>query len=313
MPQDRLSAARDKVGELKLKKAFNSVTFVYGTQGKGSAIAKGLKAWAGRAKSNVPQNGNGAANQQIETVIQRELNLFDPGRRAEVYLGGGYQMMDMYYGQAGNDIYKLRNRDIAAFVHYAMGFKSEFSAKESGRDAYMAHFKTKTEGWRETEETNKVYGGLTATKEISRIIRWGIQTMGGKLIFEGRELFYSQVFDTNAMRVSDTDLEAQELFKFFVPNTARVPFGKGTLIFNWAGKETVPTKYHFLTNWKFGGLDKDNKPLMHSKSNIGALSFAKQPSFRPIWDNFTDVPMSLNGVDKAKLLQYVENHGPLAA
>jgi hypothetical protein len=295
---DRLTEARDKVGELKLKQAFNSVTFVYGTMGKGSAIVSGLKRWAGRARS-------GAGDQQAEKVISRELNLFDPGRRAEVYLGGGYQMMDMYYGQAGNDIYKLRNPVIAEFVHYAMGFKTAFTAKESGRDAYMFHFKTKVEGWREGGPANAAYG-ITATKEISRIIRWGIQTMGGKLIFEGRELFYSQVFDTNAMRVSDTDLEAQELFKFFTPGASKAGFGKGQVIFNWSGKETVPTKYHFLTNWKFGGMDKDNKPLMHTKSNVDALTFAKQPSWRPIWNNFANVPMSLAGITQATLLGFVE-------
>jgi len=306
---DRLTEARDKVGEIKLKKAFNSVTFVYGTQGKGSAIVKGLKSWAGRAKT--PKVPPTPGDQRIEKVIERELNLFDPGRRAEVYLAGGYQMMDMYYGQAGNNVYKLRNPVIAEFVHYAMGFKTAFTEKESGRDAYMFHFKTTAEGWRDGGPANTAYG-ISATKEISRIIRWGIQTMGGKLIFEGRELFYSQVFDTLAMRVSDTDLEAQELFKFFVPNTARVPFGKGTVIFNWAGKETVPTKYHFMTNWKFGGMDKDNKPLMHAKSTVGGLSFIRQPSWRPIWDNFTDVPASLAGIDKTKLLEFVEHHGPLS-
>ncbi|MBS0422958.1 MAG: hypothetical protein JSR71_00665 [Proteobacteria bacterium] len=304
---DRLIEARDKVGELKLRKAFNSVTFVYGTQGKGSVIVKGLKAWAGHAKTRDSKN---PGDQQIEKVIARELNLFDPGRRAEVYLAGGYQMMDMYYGQAGNNIYKLRNPVIAEFVHYAMGFKTSFKESETGRDAYMFHFKTQTEGWRENSGTNAAYGGLTATKEISRIIRWGIQTMGGTLIFEGRELYYWQVFDTTAPRVSDTDLEAQELFKFFVPNTARVPFGKGTLIFNWAGKETIPTKYHFMTNWQWNGSDNAGKPLMHSKLNLGALSFTRQPSYRPIWDNFTDVPASLAGVDKAKLLAFVAHHGP---
>jgi hypothetical protein len=305
---DRLTEARDKVGELKLKQAFNSVTFVYGTQGKGSAIVSGLKSWAGRAKANAQPS---PADQNLEKIVNRELNLFDPGRRAQVYLAGGYQMMDMYYGQAGNDVYKLRNPVIAEFVHYAMGFKTSFTAKETGRDAYMTHFKSKTEGWRETPETAAAYGGLTATKEISRIIRWGIQTMGGTLVFEGRELFYSQVFDTTAMRVSDTDLEAQELFKFFSPGTAQAVFGKGTIIFNWCGKQTVPTKYHFLTNWKFGGMDRDNKPLMHTKSNLGALSFDAQPSFRPIWNNFIDVPASLAGIDKAKLLKFVEHHGPL--
>ena len=119
--------------------------------------------------------------------LSRELNLFDPGRRAQVYLAGGYQMMDMYYGQAGNDIYKLRDPDIAEFVHYAMGFKTAFTAKESGRDAYMAHFKTQAEGWRDGGPANTAYG-ISATKEISRIIRWGIQTMGGTLVFEGRNL-----------------------------------------------------------------------------------------------------------------------------
>jgi hypothetical protein len=307
---DRLTAARDKVGELKLKKAFNSVTFVYGTQGRGSVIVKGLKAWAGRAKAGAVPN---PADQRIEKVIERELNLFDPGRRAQVYLAGGYQMMDMYYGQAGNDVYKLRDPVIAEFVHYAMGFKTAFTAKETGRDAYMSHFKTQTEGWRDGGPANAAYG-ISATKEISRIIRWGIQTMGGKLIFEGRELFYSQVFLSNSPRVSDTDLEARELFKFFAPNASQVSFGKGKIIFNWAGKETVPTKYHFMTNWKFGGMDKDGKPLMHKKSNIDAqaLSFVAGPLYLPIWNNFADVPITLAGVDKAKLLQFVEHHGPLA-
>ena len=33
------------------------------------------------------------------------------------------------------------------------------------------------------------------------------------------------------MRVSDTDLEARELFKFFAPNASQVSFGKGKIIF----------------------------------------------------------------------------------
>ncbi len=233
MPDDqKLIDASNKVGEYRLGLAFKRCVFVYGTQGSGSIIVKGLKAWAGRARTPTPQQA------RIGRVIERDLNLFDPGRRTEVYLAGDYQMMDLYYGQVGTGLHEKRDPLIAEFVHYAMGFKHGFSMSQSGRDAYVSTFgkqlqtkgkdgKTRTiEGW---EGDGPSYNGLTATKEISRIIRWGIHHFGGKLIFEGKEVYYSQVFNSNAPRVGDTDLEARELFKFFSPGMSTATLAKGNL------------------------------------------------------------------------------------
>lgn len=295
--KDLLLAAA-KVGE-RLSKAFRKTPFIYGTMGTGSVIVRGLKAWAGRVRTN-PASG---PNPNLETVIQRSLNLFDPGRRAEAYLGRGYQMMDMYYGQAGTTLHLLRDPAIAEFVHYAMGFKPAFSMNQSGRSAYMMTHKTKVEGW---AAGGPDYNGLTATKEMSRIIRWGIHRYGGTLIFEGREVYYSQVFEVKPFKIGDTDLEARELFKFFSPGMSQVAFGKGKIIFHWAGRETVPTKVHFLSNWKW-----DNNQT-HKLGNIAAKTFPSV-GLLPIWNNFSALPSDLIGQGEAEIMEVLRTFLPKPA
>ena len=298
--EKRLLNALVKVGELKIRNAFHQSTFIYGTQGTGSVAVRALRKWnTGRA---------GTADAGLENLIGRKLNLFEPGRRVEAYLAGGYQMMDMYYGQAGNEIYSFRDPVIAEYVHYAMGYTRPFSLKQTGRDAYLEHFgKSSPEGWKESAAMKQAYG-MSATKEISRIIRDGIRRFGGTLIFEGRDIFYSQVFDSLAPWQGDTDLEAQELFKYFMPDASKAQFGKGKIIFHWNGKETVPTKYHFMSNWKFS-MDANKQMTLHKKGNVGGLTFDALPNLRPIWGNFADVPSFLLNVDQAKLLTFLSNHG----
>jgi hypothetical protein len=297
MPDDqKLIDAANKVGEYPLGLAFKKSVFVYGTQDSGSKIVKGLKAWA-RVRSTTPQQA------RIERVIERDLNLFDPGRRAEVYLAGDYQMMDLYYGQVGTGLHEKRNPLIAEFVHYAMGFKHGFSMSQSGRDAYVSTFgkqlqtkdkdaKPRTiEGW---ESHGPSYNGLTATKEISRVIRWGIHYFGGKLIFEGKEAYYSQVF--NAPRVGDNDLEARELFRFFRPGMSTATFRKGKVVFHWNGRETVPTHVHFLSNWQWS----QNKT--HTPGNMTDGNALKGITFVPIWNNFSALPVALLGSKESDVL-----------
>jgi hypothetical protein len=300
MPDQKLIDAANKVGEYRLGSAFKQSVFVYGTQGSGSKIVKGLKAWAGRPLSNSPQQA------QIQRVIERDLNLFDPGRRAAVYLAGDYQMMDLYYGQAGTGLHEKRNPLIAEFVHYAMGFKHGFSMSQSGRDAYIHTFGKQLqsngkiiEGW---ESQGPSYNGLTATKEISRIIRWGIHHFGGKLIFEGKEVYYSQVFDAHAPRVGDTDLEARELFKFFSPCMSTVSFGKGKVVFHWNSRETVPTHVHFLSNWCW------YKGKTHTLENMPKNdplegNTLKGITVLPIWNNFSALPVALLGSKESDVLE----------
>jgi hypothetical protein len=292
MADERLIQALQKAGEWKVASAFKQSTFIYGTQGSGSVIVRGLKAWVGRARTNMAATAaadpTGAKQAQLKRIVERELNLFDPGRRAGAYLAGGHQMMDLYYGQKGTTLHLKRIPAIAEFVHYAMGFNGEFSMKQSGRDAYMETFKTSIEGWDNATPAKAMYNGLTATKEMSRIIRWGIQRFGGTLIFEGREVYYSQVFDPAVARIGDTDLEARDLFQYFMPGASSARFGKGTLIFYWGGRETVPTKLHFITNWTWAG------GQTHLFANMSTF-YAKGKTFLAIWENFDRFPRALAG------------------
>jgi len=259
--------AVERVGEFKLRNAFKRSKFIYGTQGNGSFIVNGLKSWGKKSEL-------------------RELNIFETGRRASAYLSGNNQMMDLYYGQAGTILHLKRDPIIAEFVHYAMGFKGSFSMSRSGREEYMRTFKTGVEGWDGKSPSVHKYSGLTATKEMSRIIRWGISQFAGTLIFEGKDVYYSQVFDPASPRVGDTDLEARELFKYFKPGLSKVPFGKGALIFHWNGLATIPTKSHFISNWVW------SNNLTHLEGN-----FAKnlnEKSFFPTWNNFLLAPLGRN-------------------
>lgn len=238
----RLEKCARDVGETRVATAFRRYTFVYGTMGKGSAVVKA-------AKTMFAHKSRFKTDQQI---VARELNLFDPGVRATTLLkGNDTQMMDMYYGQAGNLLYKQRDPAIGAFVHKALGFKGEFSPEVSGRDAYMQTYNTTIEAWNGRDAAVPRIGKNTITVEMSRVIRWGIARYFGKLTFEGKEVYYSQVFDRNAFH-GDTDFEAMSLFEYFVKGSSHtVPFGKGKLTFMWNGVPTKPTHCHFLSNWGF--------------------------------------------------------------
>ena len=300
LTQKRINDAIRIVGE-PVAKAFRNNVFIYGTMGRGSFIVRGLKNWAGKAHTKAANPAD-----RVKPIVDRELNLFDPGRRAEQYLAAGYQMMDLYYGQKATTMHLQRIPAIAEFVHHAMGFKSQFSMNQSGRQAYQNTWKTTMEGWQAGSPGDY---GHTATKEMSRIIRYGIRTFGGTLIFEGREVYYNQVFYQNPARVGDTDLEARELFPYFQKGASSVGYGKGRLIFHWAGKQTIPTKMHFLTNWVWGG-----QGIMHSATNLAAKNFNVQPLL-PMWNNFQRVPAALTVLNEKELDKYLQANGfpPLSA
>ncbi len=118
-----------------------------------------------------------------------ELNIYDPGRRINEYIKNNHQMMDLYYGQAGTSLHELRDPIIAEFVHYTMKFQGTFDANTSGRESYLKSFYTKIEGWDKSTPSKDTYNGLTATQEMSRIIRWGVYMYGGTIIFEGKDVF----------------------------------------------------------------------------------------------------------------------------
>ncbi|HVE41483.1 MAG TPA: hypothetical protein VNM14_16435 [Planctomycetota bacterium] len=332
--QDLINAA-NRVGEWKIAAAFKQNPFVYGTQGRGSEIVRGLKNWAHRPRRTAQQlrdagyknvKDDTAEGDNVRTSVLRELNLFDPGVRIAIYLSGNFQMMDMYYGQAGNNLHLKRNPAIGEFVHYAMGYAGPFSMSQPGRDAFQKTYKTSKEGW-QWDDAN-IFNGSTATVEISRVIRWGIQRFGGKLIFEGKQVYYSQVFNLQGYK-GDTDREAIALFKFFRPGVSSAAFGKGQISFYWNGVETVPTHCHFLSNWGFPASEKNERgkmslwtrlgdqrasaakragdigALQHTRFNRGNITTWLESNAqlnKELWDNFLEKPTKLNHLSTESIL-----------
>lgn len=290
------SCARE-VGELFLANAFRKYTFVYGTMGKGSAVVKA-------AKTMFSRMSRFKTDQQI---VARELNLFDPGVRATTLLkGSDTQMMDMYYGQAGNLLYQQRDPHIGAFVHKALKFKGEYSPNVSGRDAYMQTYNTTIEAWNGREAAVPRIGKNTITVEMSRVIRWGIARYMGKLTFEGKEVYYSQVFDRNAFH-GDTDFEAMSLFEFFEKGSgATVAFGKGKLTFMWNGVPTKPTHCHFLSNWGFNataeGLVKQAEAIEARRTNPALAAFHGRSAKQAGWAG----AMHANALNRGSIEEYLK-------
>lgn len=129
--------------------------------------------------------------------------------------------------------------------------------------------------------------GMTATKYMSRVIREAIQCFGGSLVFEGAEVYYEAVFSTlpvvagggrwkGTVRESDTAAEARALFPNFVkfPNEPEVPFGNGTLVFNWYGEKIAPTQGIFEECWQFGG---DTPEELARKQQAGEVASTSGP------------------------------------
>ncbi|PTT92814.1 hypothetical protein DBR42_01295 [Pelomonas sp. HMWF004] len=218
------------------------------------------------------------------------LNLFDPGRRASLYLNSAsdnsFQMMDMYYGQADNTIHLKRNPIIGSFIHKCMGFTGDYAGGVSGRDAYQAKFGTDQEGWAAKAPKLVSWDGLTATQAISFVVRWCVRNLGGRIIFEGCGVYYNQVFLESPLRTGDTDLEARDLFAFFKPGSSSATYGLGTVDFYWEGQLATPTHYHFLTSWQWCNdrLNMDGNMITPRDflRNIQALNGLRAD----LWNNF---------------------------
>jgi hypothetical protein len=289
----------EKAGQVLIATAFMNSTFIYGTVGP-NALHNGWLA-TGNPVARAGLHWINRAREHPHSIFRNRLiRLYDPGPRTGALVKGGLQMMDMYYGM-NNDLFRNRDVRIAQFVHNVMGFADRgvpFDPNVSGREAFFRAFKTRQEGWEKQGVTDAAYG-QSATKEMSKIIREGIKRFGGKLIFEGKSVYGSGIFDPHA-RQGDTDLEAQELFQSMVwPLTPCVPFGEGTLEFQWGGRPATPTRAHFLSNWNWGG------PMTHGPANRVNPTNARDPwrdylkkvmgkrhGLRLIWHNFGNFPQN---------------------
>ncbi len=319
-----VSALEQKDPELvkRFKDAFKNYTFCYGTSGKGGGVAKVANIMArsiaqgvtlktrNPLKREFTEEGElintgdtrGEITGESQAFSSRETDeegnhkpvaaIFQAGTRQHVQRSNNFQMMDMYYGDAGNEIKEdgkwvawagnlgeKADPDILEFVMYAIKLKflpeweiyNTWEKKPGpGKNPYEV-FRSMLKGpaYYTDPITDKMYGDddwyhlkMSATKEISRIIRWGIGEYGGNLIFDGADVYYDQVFNKKD-RLADTDLEARVLFQYFnlkVSPENTTPHGEskanwgrgnGTVTFHWHGKETTPSKLLFLTSWQF--------------------------------------------------------------
>lgn len=293
MPSGHLNNYRSRVA---LESAFSKSTFIYGTVGPnsinnpanlGNPVARAAKILATRASTN-----------PSSSLYGRNFNFYDPGSRVLQLTRDGLQMMDMYYGMQ-NDLFQLRNPHISEFVHRVMEFDKKgvsFDPNMSGRDAFKRAFPNANEGWERNGPETAEYG-QSATKEMSKIIREGIMRFGGTLIFEGKDVFGDSMFNPAAAFQGDTDLEAQELFKYF--NRPKIPFvkyGKGRLEFHWGGKPATPTRAHFLTNWSYVDRFKTHQPANFKPQGESRwkrfIEKVTGPNhgLRAIWNNFDNYP-----------------------
>lgn len=284
----------------QVRREFRDNVFIYGTVGpnalhsggaaKGNTVAWAAAHWVRMTKQH---------QQHHSLIAQREFHFYDPGPRAAQLILGEYQMMDMYYGM-NNDLFRNRKLNIAEFIHKVMEFDRRgvaFDPNQSGRDAFMAAFPGAGEGWKKHPDTDAAYGH-SATKEMSKIIREGIKTFGGKLIFEGKSVFGAGIFEPRAYQ-GDTDLEAQELFKYFKwPVTPDTPFGDGSLEFHWGGRPTSPTRAHFLTNWNYAGIHNVHRAGNRVNQDDNRKAWREylekvmghRHGLRQIWNNFRNFP-----------------------
>ena len=238
--ESELKQIATTMDEERLRTAFRRVPFSYGTTGKNSGVVP---------PSNVTLSTHSSQRKW-------ELPGYDPGPRRDAVMRGGLQMMDMYYGNGGR-LTDSRDPVINEFVLAATGLTGVGKAvwahkKVSPRLAYFAQHGNAQEGWAKTDPGQTRYG-VTTTKEISRIIRWGLGEYGGTLIYDGAEVTYSGVFQQTPKSPApgDTDLEARGLFTHFRPGESRARFGRGNgqIIFHWYSEETIPTLLHFASTW----------------------------------------------------------------
>ncbi len=303
----RIARAIDKVGRGRLTNAYTSTTFVYGTTG-GGVVGPAVEQWQAyvtlsrKANNAMAAFVTGEAEEAADPM--RKLNIYDPGPRTKVALDN--QMMDLYYGQEGTSVHERRDRTIGEYVHFAMGFDGFYDHRLSGRETYLKTFGRHPdgrggviEGWMSSPKHPSGYKefggclypdpeakgkGLSATKEMSRVIRTGIFELGGTLVFEGTNVTYQSVFVPGAY-VSDTSLEAESLFKFFTPGKSRVPYGKGTLIFHWHGQEVVPSHALFHSNWLYH-CPQGGSPTFHK---LGNQRKDHSEPVKPIYNNFVKI------------------------
>ncbi|MBQ0733527.1 DUF4157 domain-containing protein [Aquimarina celericrescens] len=262
-----------------LAETFKNTTFFYGTTGEmqnnvyrfGNFFAQ-VK--AAKTKRLGPNVGSYSAGMRNAGFLRAQANAADNGESA--------QMMDMYYGgQEFETWHMMANPIIGEYIHKMMGYAGDYDHTESMDTTFRKNYPLgggnwENQGWSaNSRPRNFLLDGkkdhpdenffkylylegwdpdISATMEISRIIREGVQKFGGTIVFEGSEVtnqshFVAAKFGDRR----DTNMEASALLPEFAaqPGKSRVGYGAGELVFHWLGEEKTPTRKLFLKHWAY--------------------------------------------------------------
>jgi hypothetical protein len=202
------------------------------------------------------------------------------------------------------------------------------------------------EGWNPHPITTAAYGNdefrnleMTATKELSRVVRWLVGHFGGSIYLDGKDVYYGQVFHNDVLNwkgepaFGDTELEMRDLFQYFSPGKRSGTYGKGggSVHFFWDSEPMEPSKLLFATSWRFdvkandqwykklhvgnfesalAGLvtkayrsgERELWTVMAHEFQVAAAIQAVSVQNSALWNNFTPLPSSVRSNGLAKYL-----------
>ncbi len=268
-----------------LRHAVKNKPFSYGTAGKkggglriGGIMADSINAKKEHKSGTDAETRNSWALSKLPSDTGHA-NAFQSGARQVLQRQGALPMMDHIYGDG--HIGDRANTTLIAFIRFAV----KIAPLPWGDDALPGHaligdrnmdrafhpFQLFAQlgvpqGWAETAVTTSAYGqdgfrglNMTATKELSRIVRWLVGYFGGSICLDGKDVYYAQVFRNDVMNwknepaFGDTELEMRDLFQHFLPGqrVGTYGHGKGSVHFFWDSEEMVPSKLLFCTSWRF--------------------------------------------------------------
>ena len=288
-----------------LAEQFKKSTFYYGTtgeQGKGvwkNIFGKVKKAKEKRLGANA---GNYVAGNRNIAFINK--------------LGGteDHQMMDMYYGGQEFEAWQMmRNPIIGEYIHKMMGYAGEYDQTESPDTTFRKNYPLggagdwDNRGWsknsmpknnpkmKQSPGTPSEWAeDMSATMEISRIIREGVKKWGGKIVMEHKNVCWGNIFGARD-RYGDTDKEIESFMDVFLEQrSSNCKWGKGELIYTYGGTPEAITKSRVRTDYWYGGPDPDptkNRPEI-TEANQDALIMNKRDWYDALPDGADQLMLS---------------------
>jgi Domain of unknown function (DUF4157) len=306
--------------------AFKNTTFYYGTTGEqGKAGWKNLLSRANKAKQKRLGDKAGSYN-----AGDRNLAFLNK-------MGGteDHQMMDMYYGGQEFEAWQMmRNPAIGAYIHKMMGYAGDYNQAESPDATFRKNYPlggaATAKNWKGEEGDSWLNRGwssnskpqnnpqmkgktpqewlddMSATMEISRIIREGVRKWGGKIVMEHKNVVWDNIFGTRA-RYGDTDKEIESFMEEFLKQkSATCKWGAGELIYTYGGKPEAITKTRVRNDFWFGGSDPDpaqKRPVI-TPANEHTYILNKKDWYDQLDEGRAAARRDLGGNERIKMIDY---------